>query len=219
MWTTAVDDLRTLLSDGPEDRYNSRKQCFGEVNGTNLIFRTFEFRRITDFTTAVAPLGVYIDGVRLDPSVIANDYINIGEFVLAGSGSAPINGSVVEASYYNQWFLDAELQTFLVIATNWLNSGSLYVNTPSGLIPASLKYAAAEAYLKMAQRWRTWMSEMYRVEDEPKRPGDGPVESFIKMATTFRDEAEKARKEFYTRQDRNLQPLFGSVIGNVRPLP
>lgn len=218
-WTTAVSDLRTLLSDGPEDRYNSRKRCFGEVNGINLTFRTFEFRRITDFTAADFPLGVFVNGSRVDNADISFDYPNTGEFTFAGTGSAPQNGEVVEASYYNQWFLDTELDTFLVVAQNWLNSGSLYINTPTGLRPAVLKYAASEAYLKMAQRWRTWLSEMYRVEDEPNKPGSGPVESFIKMAETFRKEAETSRKEFYTRQDRNLQPLFGQVVGNVRPLP
>jgi hypothetical protein len=218
MWSTGISDLRTQLSDGAQDRYNSRKRCFGEVNGVNSTFRTFEFRRITDFTTASTPEGVYIDGIRIDASQITTDYVNTGEFILS-EDVVPVNGSIVEASYYNQWFLDTELQSFLVVAMNWLNGGSDYTTTPSGLIPVVLKYACAEAYLKMAQRWRTWLSEMYRVEDEPKKPGTGPVESFIEMAKAFREEAETGRKEFYKRQDRNLQPLFGQVIGNVRQLP
>lgn len=218
-WTTSVNDLRTLLSDGPEDRYNSRKRCFGEVNGQNNTFRTFEFRRITDFTAAVAPFGVYVNGTRLNEADISTDYLNTGEFVIGATGSIPVDGDIVEASYYNQWFLDSELENFLTVATQWLNSTPDVTQVVAGLQPSVLKYAAAEAYLKMAQRWRTWLSEMYRVEDEPKKPGTGPVESFIQMAETFREEALKARKEFYTRQDRNLQPLFGSVLGNVRKMP
>lgn len=218
-WTTSVDDLRTALSDGPEDRYNSRKRCFGEVNGTNTTFRTFEFRRITDFTSATAPLGIYVNGTRLPAADITTDYPNTGEFVIGASGAIPVDGDVVEASYYNQWFLDAELANFLTVATNWLNSTSDVVQVAPGLQPAVLKYAQAEAYLKMAQKWRTWLSEMYKVEDEPKKPGLGPVDSFIKMAETFRKEALDARKEFYSRQDRNLQPLFGSVLGSVRNMP
>lgn len=218
MWTTAVADLRVQLSDQPDDRYNSQKQCFGQVDGSNLTFRTFEFRRVTDFTTAAAPLGVYLNGVRLDPSAIVVDYVNTGEFMLAAS-AAPTGGQVVDASYYTQWFLDSELETFLVIASRWLDSGSDYTQTPGGLIPAVIKYACGEAYDKMAQKWRTWQSEMYRVEDEPKKPGTGPVESFIKMAQEFHEQAETLRKTYYTRQDRNLQPLFGQVIGNVRQMP
>lgn len=219
MWITAVFDLRTLLSDGPEDRYNSRKRCFGEVNGTNNTFRTFEFRRITDFTTATTPLGVYINGTRLSESDISTDYLNTGEFVIGASGSIPVDGDVVEASYFNQWFLDSELQDFLKVASNWLTSSDDYTQIVGGLTPSALKYAASEAYLKLAIRWRTFLSEQYRVEDEPKKPGTGPADEFIKMADTFREEALKSRDEFYTRQGQALQPLFGSVLGNVRRMP
>lgn len=215
-WITAVSDLRTLLSDGPTDRYSSRKRCFGEVNGSNLMFRTFEFRRITNFTSATLPQGVYIDGIIVPASGFSADYPDTGEFVFI---SAPSDGSEVEASYYSQWFLDTELQDFLSVASSWLGSSTDYTTIPNGLQPSALKYAAAEAYLKMAIRWRTFLSEMYRVEDEPKKPGTGPADGYVKMSETFREEALKARDEFYTRQGRSLQPLFGSVLGNVKPMP
>lgn len=220
MWLTAVADLRNFLSDNPDDRYNSRKKCFGLVDGENLNFRTFEFRRVTNFTTAVPPMGIYVDNTLLDVSQIAVDYTDTGEFTLnAGTGGAPQEGSVVEASYYSQWFLDDELNTFLRLATNWALSGNDATQLPNGLIPVVLKYSAAQAYTKMAQRWRTFASEMYRVEDEPKKPGTGPVESFIKMAEDFTKQAEDERKLYYSRQDRNESPLFGMVVGNVRPMP
>lgn len=215
-WPTAVSDLRTQLSDNIQDRFNSEKRCFGPVNGTNVLFRSFEFRRVTNFTTAVFPMGVYVDEVLLPASGIATDDPTTGYFQLV---TPPQNGSVVEATYYLQWFLDSELQFFLTTAAQWFDGGSDYTVYSGGMIPCLIKYACAEAYLKMAQKWRTWMSEMYRVEDQPKKPGFGPVDSFIKMAQDFRTEAEAARKEFYTRQDRNLQPLFGINLGNVKPMP
>ncbi len=217
-WTTAVADLRTQLSDGPTDRYSSRKRCFGEVNGTNATFRTFEFRRITDFTGAAFPLGVFIDGTVVPATGFAADYPGTGEFTFV-TGHIPVNGQNVEASYYNQWFLDSELQGFLQVAANWLGSSTDYTLIPNGLQPSALKYAQAEAYLKMAVRWRTFLSEQYRVEDEPKKPGTGPADSYVKMSVAFRKEATEARDEFYTRQGRNLQPLYGSMLGNIRPLP
>lgn len=217
-WTTALADLRTLLSDGASDRYNSRKKCFGEVNGTNNTFRSFEFRRITDFTTASAPLGVYINGTRLDSTDIGTDYPETGEFVIGATGSIPVDGDVVEASYFNQWFLDSELEDFLKTAANWLVQIADYTTIVNGLQPCALKYAAAEAYLKMAQRWRVWLSEMYRVEDEPKVQGSGPVDSFISMSEKFREQALKCRDEFYTRSGRNLQPISASILGNVKKL-
>lgn len=217
-WLTAVSDLRNLLSDGPTDRYNSRKRCFGEVNGTNLMFRTFEFRRITDFTTAAFPQGVYVNGTIVPATGLASDYPSTGEFLFITSG-APVDGDVVEASYYSQWFLDSELTEFLSTASNWLQSTTDFTVTPNGLWPSALKYAASEAYLKMAIRWRTFLSEMYRVEDEPKKPGTGPADQYVKMAEVFRKEATQSRDEFFTRQGRALQPLFGSVLGNIKPMP
>jgi hypothetical protein len=217
-WSTAVSDLRTLLSDGPTDRYNSRKRCFGEVNGMNSMFRTFEFRRITDFTQSSLPLGVYKNGSIIPATGISQDFVATGEFIL-NTSFIPVDGDIIEASYYNQWFIDSELQEFLTTASNWLTSQVDYTQIPNGLWPSALKYAAAEAYLKMAVRWKTFLSEIYRVEDEPKKPGTGPADEYTKMSEIFREEALKARDEFYTRQGRNLQPLFGSVLGNVKPMP
>lgn len=217
-WITAVTDLRNLLSDNPNDRYNSRKKCFGEINGVNSMFRSFEFRRITNFTTSSLPLGVYVNGSIVPASGVASDFVDTGEFILA-AGYIPVDGDVVEASYYSQWFLDTELQNFLGVASTWLVSTTDYTVLPAGLWASALKYSAAEAYLKMAQRWRTFLSEMYRVEDEPKKPGTGPVHDFIEMSETFREEALKSRDEFYKRQGRSLQPLFGSVLGSIPPMP
>lgn len=217
-WITAVSDLRTLLSDGPTDRYSSRKRCFGEVNGTNSVFKTFEFRRITDFTVSTFPQCVYVDGTVIPASGIASDFQATGEFVI-NLPYIPVDGDIVEASYYSQWFIDSELSEFLTTASNWLSSQIDFSLLSNGLWPCALKYAAAEAYLKMAIRWRTFLSEGYRVEDEPKKPGTGAADEYVKMAELFRKEATQARDEFYTRQGRNLQPLFGSLLGNVRPMP
>lgn len=215
-WATPTIDLRRLLSDGATDRYRYRKRVFGEINGTNTTFKTFEFRRVTDFTAAAAPLGVYVNGVRLLPVGITTDYLATGEFVLA---TAPIDGDVVEASYYVQWFIDAELDDFIVKATNWLGLGSTPANVPDGLVPSAMKFAAAEAYLKQAMRWREALSEGYRVEDAPK-DGLTPADEFIKMSEIFRKEATQNRDEYYRRQGQPLQPLWGVVSGRVpNPTP
>jgi hypothetical protein len=210
-WATPTADLRTLLSDGATDRYRYRKRVFGELNGTNVMFKTFEFRRVTDFTTAATPLGVYLNGVRLLPAAIASDYPNTGEFTLV---TAPIDGDVIECSYYVQWFLDSELTDFVVKATNWLGLGSIPANVPDGLIPAAMKFASAEAYLKMAMRWREHLSDTYRVEDSPKE-GTTVGDEYIKMSELFRKEATQNRDEYYRRQGQPLQPLWGVVVGNV----
>ena len=115
MWTTALQDLRNHLSDGATDRYHFRKRCFGEIDGTNTRFKTFEFRRVTDFTQEE---GVYINGVLQPASGVSSDSLIPGEFILQ---TAPSDGSIVEASYYTQWFLDSELEDFLKQSSRWLS--------------------------------------------------------------------------------------------------
>lgn len=215
-WTTATADLRIQLSDGATDRYHFRKRCFGEVNGVNKRFKTFEFRRVTDFTVTQ---GVYLNGVLQAIAKIASDSVSTGEFLLTTAPSASTEG-LVEASYFTQWFIDSELTSLLQVASLWANSGTDYTATPPGLIPSVLKYAAAEGYLKMAIRWRTYESSAYKVEDAPRDEVAAKVKDFTDMATVFRKEALDARTEFYkTRQGRALQPLFGSVLGNVQNMP
>lgn len=213
-WTTAVIDLRTLLNDGPKDKYRFRKRVFGELNGTNLRFKTFEFRRVSDFTVVVNPLGIYKDGILLPPAAVATDFVETGEFELV---VAPIDGEVLEASYYSQWFYDAELQEFLSTAAQWIGyAEGAYASIPDGLQPAALKYAAAEAYLKLAMKWREYYSEMYRVENVPDNDLDSTVKSFMDLSDLMGKKAKESRQDFYKRSDQYLSPLFGINSGRTR---
>lgn len=213
-WLTAKEDLRILLSDGPTDRYSFRKQVFGDLNGTNTRFKTFDARRVTNFTQT---LGVYLNGALLDTQAISADDTYNGEFILQ---SPPNDGDLIEASYYTQWFLDAELDNILKDAALWTVGTFDVTQIANGLIPACKKYAAAEAYLKMSVKWKDYLSSGFKVEDAPKGGAEGKTNDFIKMSETFRKEALDARTEYYqTRQGQALQPLFGSIGGRVRSMP
>lgn len=214
-WTTAKQDLIIRLSDGPTDKYNYRKRCFGEINGSNRTFKTFDYRRITNFTLIS---GVYIDGSVLAPNLILSDNVLTGEFVVDPS-ITPQDGSIVEANYYIQWFLDAELEDFLVQGSRWLLSSDQYINIPLGLTPATLEFAAGRAYSKMAERWRMSTSSTFKVEDSPKDNPDNPTKNFSDLANAAYKQADELIKMFYTRQRQNLQPLFGVVRGNIRSMP
>jgi hypothetical protein len=210
IWANPEIDLRTLLSDGSEDKLRYRKRVFGEVNGNNTRFKTLEFRRVTDFTSAEDPLGVWIDGVY-QTGGISSDSMSTGDFIL---GSAPSPRSVIEASYYVQWFNDTEIQTFLRASSNWLSLGDDYTRVVGGLQPAALKYAAADAYQKLSLRWAEHLSETFLLNDAPSEKMFAPVDQYSKMSLAFRKEAEAARDAYYTRAGQNLQPLFGAVLGN-----
>lgn len=215
-WTTVADatsDLRILVSDGPTDKLRYRKRVIGDLNGLNPRFKSFEFRRVTDFSSeAGLSLGVFVDGIRQTQGVqVTSDFPEIGEFILA---TAPANTSRVEATFYIQWFKDVELAVFLKNAAQWIGLGEDITKVEPGLQPAALYYSAQEAMHKMAVKWAERLSETYKMEDQIK--GDtSPVNAFRVLAKDYRDKSEALRKNFYSRDDQAEAPLFGISGGQV----
>lgn len=209
----ARSDLRALLSDGPTDKLRYRKRMIGDVNGVNLRFKSFEFRRVTDFfTESSLSLGVFVNGVRQTEGVqVTADFPEIGEVILS---TAPSNTSRVEGTFYIQWFKDSELDVFLKNATQWLSMGEDVTKVEAGLQPASLYYAAQEAMHKMAVRWAERLSETYKMEDQIQG-ATTPVDDFRRLAKDYRDKSEALRKNFYLRNDQAEAPLFGVAAGRV----
>lgn len=213
-WATAVDDVRRILSDGSKDKLRHRKRVFGKIDGTNTRFKTLEFRRLTTLVGAVAPVGAYVDGSLA--AVTSDDFSDTGEFVLA---TAPADGSVVEATYFIQWFLDSEVEGFLTSAANWLTFG-VFADIPPGLRPAAIHYAAQEAYLKLAVRWAEELSETYRLEDAPSEGAFEIVDKYRQIAMDMHKKSMALRDDFYTRSGKQKQPSFGIIAGNVPdPVP
>jgi len=216
-WSTAVSDLRTKLSDNATDRLRAFKRVFGDVNGVNTIFKTFEFRRITDLTSATGFLGVYKNGVRLANAAISSDDIVTGYFQLA---AAPVSGDVIECTYYSQYFLDSELQSFLRLASNFLAAGDDYTQIIGGLQTAALTYASAEAYQKLALRFADTFADTYKMQDMPDGEREKIIIQFKKSSEDARAEAMKLRNDYYeNRQGQALAPLWGSSLGGVLDVP
>lgn len=219
-WLTAETDLRTQLSDGPKDKHCYRKSLFGELNGTNLRFKTLEFRRLNNFTdTAVdsptatlPPLGVWLNGVILSASDIDSDNPETGDFVLK---VAPENGDTLEASYYAQWFNADEIAQFLRFACNWLAFGDDFTLISPGLRPAAIQYASAEAYQKLASRWSQMLSEQYLRQDATEKERFAIVDAWMKASETARKNAYKARDDFYSRSGQSNIPYASSIQGSV----
>lgn len=212
-WLTGQSDLRKFLADGPTDKLSYRKKVVGVQDGVALKFKTFENRRISDLTTAVSPLGVYVDGSLVS---VTADALEMGEFTLS---VAPTNSQTLEASYYVQWFNDDELDTFLIQAAQWTSLGEDYTNVPVGLRPAVLDYAANLGYKRLALWWARAISETYMYQEVPNKDRFAVVESYNKMAKDHAASAQKLRDDYYSRQGQALQPLFGISAGKVRDVP
>lgn len=217
-WPSAISDLRTQLSDGPTDKLRYWKRVFGDINGTNTAFKTFEFRRVTDFSASgtVAPLGVFIDRIPVAASGVASDVPSIGVFDL---GTAPLDGSVVEASYYVQWFTDSELQSFLDASALWLDSGTTN-QIADGLKSAALQYSLYQAYAKLSLRWAEHIADVYRLQDNPDQDSFKVVDEYQKQSQMYYKGAKDSRDDFYTRRGRSKQPLYGAFRGSIKdPTP
>lgn len=225
-WTTAASDLRTMLSDNAKDKHCYRKKVLGDANGTNTRFKTMEFRRIQNFKQtdnlqpdfAAPPLGVWKNGVLLTPADFADDYPPLGDFTLT---TAPENTDTLEASYFAQWFNDEEIIQFLRISCNWLALGDDYTTAVGpGLRPAALKYAAAEAYQKLASRWSQMLSEQFLMQDAQEKGRFQIVDAWMKAADQNRKEAYKSRDDFYSRSGQQNVPYASSIQGSVpNPVP
>jgi hypothetical protein len=209
IWTTSSTDLRSIISDGPLDKYNFRKTVFGTLNGTNKSFKTLEQRRVTDLTTATAPLGVFVNDVA---ATVTSDNPIEGEFTLT---TAPNNGDKIEVSYYNQWFLDAEIFVFLQTATQWCLGVDDVTSVASGLRPSVLHYAAGEAYKRLSLFFARTMSATYKSEDQSGPALHPQAKIYFDSAVAEVKLAETLRAQFYTRNDQYKAPLFRTLSGRV----
>lgn len=212
-WSTARQELRTALSDGDTDKLRYRKRVMGIQNGVNLKFKTFEFRRLASFVGATQPVGVFVNDA---PVAVTADQLLSGEFELA---AAPGDGDTLRATYYIQFFTDAELDDFLGQAAKWLGFGATFANIVEPLQPAAIAKACCQAYRKLAIRFAENMAEVYQLEDSPDEKKINPVENFRKLAADFCKEAEELRDDYYSRDGKRLAPRFSVVAGNVKDVP
>lgn len=213
-WADPVADLRIILSDGPTDKLFSFKAVFGAINGTNTIFNTFEFRRLTDFSSTATsfPLGVYYNGNSLAASSIAEDNLATGYFNLS---FAPSGTDQLSTTYYAKWFNDDELVSFLIQAANWLGGNDQYSNTPDGLKTAVLKYASHVAYQKLALKYAMGPIDAFRLQDAPEEKRREIQDVYRRAWEAALKEAYKSRDDYYTRKGQSLAPISGTVAGNI----
>lgn len=210
----AIGILRDILFDNASDRLCANKKVIGTIDGTNLIFKTFEYKRTTNFTTAVFPLGLFKDGVQLALNKITSDDVATGVFKI-DSSVVPSGRSAITATYYFQVWVDAELDNYLQNASNWLGYGSTYTNLPDGLNASALDFSAREAYRAAAMKYTQQMSDVYKLEDADVDSMTKAIDTFRSLAKDFMETSKELRDDFYTRQGQSLSPLFNLSLGKV----
>lgn len=213
-WLTAVVDVRKIISDGATDKLAYRKKVMNLINGVNLTFKTFEFRRVSDFTSPSGPIGVFLNDASVS---VTSDDVGSGEFVLS---AAPVDGDVLTATYYWQWFLDSELDEFLTDAAEWIGVGSDYTNITEDLRPAAKEFAAHKAYQKLVSKMAVNLAETYQLYDAPDKKRFDPVSMYMKISKDKYDLALKLRDDVYDgRKGQAKAPRSVTISGTVRDVP
>jgi len=191
-WTgvDARDQLRRLISDGPTDRRAFQKKIFGAVDGANSAYKAFETRLVS------GTVVVYVDGVSV---AVAEDDLIAGEFSIL---PAPIAGATVRASYYWQYFLDAELDQFIEYGALKCGlsipvSDTIVTIVTDSLRPPVVHYAASDAFEKMAIRTTLSNLEQYALEDIRVADTENLKAHYMAMAIKMRDEARQMRDDVY----------------------
>lgn len=216
--TQARVSLRVLIGDDENSKYSHKKKVYGKINGTNKVFRTFNVKRITDFTKANQfPVGIYLNNSLIPSSQVVKDDVISGEFELS---IAPGVNDVLEASYYYQDFLDDELDGFLKNSSFWLGYDGTIASVPNGLLPALLHYSAHEAFMRMSHLTMRRLSDVYKSEDQINEEERKQSSFYFEMSERFLEMAIELRNSFYSGKGQENKPSFSIIRGrhrNVEP--
>ncbi len=145
-WDTnsALASLRSSLGDGVSDKFEYKTSVFPTPDSVTTQFFVGQTRVVPD------TLRIFHQGVEVSPSGTP-DYAT-GAFLYAPGSVAP--SGEVEASFYYQWFSDAELTSFIndaasIFGFETLDDGAL----PVRLRGAILDFAAYTAYMRKAAEY------------------------------------------------------------------
>jgi len=223
-WLTsdAITQLRSILGDGPADKWEFKVNAFPTPDGVTTRFFVGQTRVVAD------TLQVYLAGVAT--AVSGTPLWSTGEFDLA---TAPGADDELQASFFYQWFLDRELAVFLDDAAQML---SLYDSATSGFValvdteassvsieigirPSLLQFAAHSAYMRKAAETADSLQAGapagYSIDTSKRHPNWAGL---AKMAL----EQAKAKLEMYTDNPLNSQRALVRAVAyklrNYQPL-
>lgn len=216
-WDDPLGDLRRLLADTEDDNLVKNKAVFGQINGTNRQFFTFDDRLLASGVQSVCdrPLRLWYDTTEVAASGIRITNQLRGDFEVM---SPPSAGTRVTASYYYQNSLDSELNFFLEQASLQVNTAQVSQVDPA-LRLAVLSLAAGMANERLASRWQQRKSAQFQLLDEPVRNEmDARIKYHQDEAARLNAKGLELRRSFYDlRQDRGRSPAYGLLKRTPSP--
>lgn len=205
-YTSAIVELRQLLSDSEFHKKVSKKKLIGAIDGENTSFITYDKRILSDSFQA------FVNNIAVDSTV--EDEVK-GEITLS---SAPDKNSRVEASYYWRFWIDDELINFLnkgAEATSQFTSSipdNAYLSIIPGLKTCALMLSASLATRSLIQYMiNRRHSEEFLLEQDGNDDKDfsAMISALQKVADQYWKDGIQMRDDFYKRQGKRNAPAFG----------
>ena len=188
----------------------------GNSDGNNTVFFTYDKKFFPD------TLEIYINDELVTSGYTVSSE-TIGQITF---DSAPDINSEVRASYYWQWWTDADLKNFLnkgaeqigisIASVTNAASDTAYLQVPGGLKTPTLLFAAYLANTSLVSYLvtRKHSSEFLLEQDGNTDSGYNETVKLLKdSADSFMKQSIDLADRFYKRQGRQFAPAFG--IKNV----
>ena len=213
-YTTGKADLRRLLSDGDQVKRAFQKVVIGPVDGINADFVTLENRYVP------GSVDLYVDGLLVVKGTNYTEQDPVAGLIRFQPGYIPNQNAIIKASYYGQYFIDDDLDGFLIAAMSDLSMDSTDSTTiAAGLQSSLLHYAAANAYTYLATIWTQRIAEKFLAQDTAG-VGDGQnfpkASHFLDLSKNEFTKAGQLRDDFYKRKGARETPVFGTLVGAVK---
>lgn len=198
-----------FLGDNDDDKVVKRKNVVGQINGVNKRFWTFDDR-------LVAKPAVYVDEAPIAAADVTLEDAVLGQFLLA---SAPATGATLQAQYRYHYFLDAELQAAVQVATGEFVETDNVTQVDPGLKLAVLNIAGSHACTRQSVRWMERASDRFMADEKPTREEAlARSATFKDMARTMLSAGRQLRLDFFQNHGRRVRPAFTTVYQVLPPL-
>ena len=207
-YTVLVPRLQILAADSPTDNPHLGEAPLGLRDGANKIFR-LAFKN----PVASAIFMTYGASIIRQPSG-ANTFqildASTGYLTLTPGGSAPDNGITqpLYFDYFSQLFSQADYQSMLDEATDWLKVTPAGTDVPEGLYPAQVRYALSVFYNRRASALaKEFASSGGGIGAQPQTP----AQAFTSLAKAALAAAVVLRDDYYKDAGQRNQPFSGSI--------
>lgn len=204
---SGLSTLRNVANDRADSKFVYREKPSGLQDGVNKLFR------FLDRNLVVPTWKIHLDAAeKSNPADWQVVDAATGQFQFT---TAPPVTVAITGSYFYQDLSDAALVTYLILAAQREGFDTAFgIDIPSGLQPAIVYFAAADAYYALAREF----AERFDWSVESKTVSMQAIaDKYNALAKDFESRGIVARDDFYKRQGRREAPASAASGFILRP--